>query len=50
VRFGEDRLLAFFAAAARDGRPLEQASLEIFGAPWAQVAADCADYVRASAR
>jgi hypothetical protein len=48
-RFGEDKMLAFFAAAARDGHPLEQASLETFGAPWAQVAADCAEYVRATA-
>jgi hypothetical protein len=45
-RFGTDKLLAFFAAVARDGRPPGQASTEIFGVAWADVAADCDRHVR----
>jgi hypothetical protein len=45
-RFGEDRLLAFFSAVARDGRPAEQAAPETFGVPWADAAADCDRYIR----
>lgn len=45
-RFGEDKLLAFFAAVARDGRAPDQVSPEMFGVPWAEAAADCDRYIR----
>jgi hypothetical protein len=48
-RFGEDRLLAFFAAVARDGRQPEQVAPDTFGVAWAEVAADCDRYVRSVA-
>jgi hypothetical protein len=47
-RFGPDRLLAFFAAVARDGRAPAQASPETFGVPWADAAADCDRHIRAA--
>jgi hypothetical protein len=46
-RFGPDRLLAFFTAVARDGRPPAQASPEILGVPWADASADCDRHIRA---
>jgi hypothetical protein len=49
-RFGEDKLLAFFAAVARTGTPLAPASLAAFGVSWDTVAADCAQYVRSQTR
>jgi hypothetical protein len=48
-RFGRERLLAFFAAVARDGRSPAHASPEIFGVPWADAAADCDRHIRAVA-
>ena len=45
-RFGEAKMLAFFGAVVRDGASLEKASQSVFGAPWAQVSADCAAAVR----
>jgi hypothetical protein len=47
-RFGSDRLLAFFAAVARDGRSPAKASPEIFGVPWTDAAADCDRHIRAA--
>jgi hypothetical protein len=47
-RYGEDKMLAFFAAVARDGRDPAVAAPEIFGAPWTAVAADCDAYIRGS--
>jgi hypothetical protein len=49
-RFGEDKMLAFFAAAARDGKSLNDASGAVFATPWDQVDADCAQVVRAKAQ
>lgn len=46
-RFGEDRLLAFFSAVARDGRPADLVSPEVFGVPWADAAADCDRHIKA---
>jgi hypothetical protein len=46
-RFGQDKLLAFFAAVARDGRAPVQASPEIFGVSWADAAGDCDRHIRA---
>jgi hypothetical protein len=48
-RFGEDKLLAFFAAVARNGTPLAPASVAAFGVSWDTAAADCAQYVRSQA-
>ena len=45
-RFGEQRMLEFFNAVARNGQGLESASVTVLGQPWAQVADDCARYVR----
>lgn len=45
-RFGEDRMLAFFAAVARDGRPPVEAAPGALGVPWQDAAADCDRYVR----
>jgi hypothetical protein len=47
-RFGPDKLLAFFTAVARDGRPPAQASPEILGVPWPDAAADCDRHIRAA--
>jgi hypothetical protein len=49
-RFGEDKMLAFFGAVARDGQPLAEAAPAVFGVPWDDVAADCARAVRTTAR
>lgn len=48
-RFGEDKLLAFFSAVARDGRAPEQVSPETFGVSWLEAAADCDRYIRSVA-
>jgi hypothetical protein len=48
-RFGEDKLLAFFAAVARDGRQPDQAAPDTFGVSWTDAAADCDRYVRSVA-
>ncbi len=48
-RFGEDKLLAFFSAVARDGRAPDQVAPETFGVPWADAAADCDRYIRSVA-
>ena len=45
-RFGEPKMLDFFAAVARDGKGLELASTEVFGAAWTEVSTDCARAVR----
>jgi hypothetical protein len=47
-RFGEARLLDFFAAVARDGRRPADAAPQILGVPWADAAADCDRAVRAA--
>jgi hypothetical protein len=47
-RFGEDRLLAFFAAVARDGRDPAAAAPAVFDVAWPDAAADCDAFVRAS--
>jgi hypothetical protein len=49
-RFGEDRMLAFFASVVRDGTAAEAAAVQLFGLGWAQVATDCDDFVRQSVR
>jgi hypothetical protein len=46
--FGEERMLAFYAAANRDLMSLETASRTKLGTPWAQVDADCAAFIRAA--
>jgi hypothetical protein len=48
-RFGEQRMLDFFGAVVRDGVAVEQAAPAALGAPWDDVAADCAQYVRRTA-
>ncbi len=48
-RFGEEKLLAFFSAVARDGRQPDQVSSETFGVTWADAAADCDRYIRSVA-
>ena len=45
-RFGQDKLLSFFAAVARDGRTAAQASPGVLGVPWTDAAADCDRYIR----
>jgi hypothetical protein len=40
-RFGEARVIDFFAAVARDGRPPTAAAPETLGVPWIAAAADC---------
>ena len=45
-RYGEDKLLAFFAAVVRDGTDPVAAAPAVLGADWASVAADCAWSVR----
>jgi len=47
-RFGEDRMLALFAAVVREATPLAQAAPQVLGAGWPEVAADCDEYVRRS--
>ncbi|MGI5240502.1 hypothetical protein [Dactylosporangium sp. CA-139066] len=46
-RFGEDRMLDFFAAVVRGWRTPEVASATAFGTDWAPVAASCAAQIRA---
>jgi hypothetical protein len=45
-RFGENRMLDFFAAVVRDGATVEQASVSVLGAQWPDVAADATRSVR----
>jgi hypothetical protein len=45
-RFGEDRMLRFFADVVRQGIPQEQAAGTEFGADWNEITADCARYVK----
>jgi hypothetical protein len=47
-RFGEDKMLAFYAAVARDGRSAALTAPEVFGVTWDAVAADCDIYIRTS--
>jgi hypothetical protein len=49
-RFGEDRLLAFFASVVREWTDPETASLKVFGTEWAPVAAGCAAEIRVRAK
>ncbi len=49
-RFGEDRLLAFFAAVVREQASPETASPAVFGTEWAPVAAGCSAEIRRRAR
>ncbi|HEY8533974.1 MAG TPA: hypothetical protein VIL44_08915 [Micromonospora sp.] len=48
-RFGERRLLAFFAAVVHDRRSLEEAAGEVFGDEWAVLHDECVAYVRSVA-
>jgi hypothetical protein len=48
-RFGEDRMLEFFAAVARDRSTPDAASPGVLGTDWAPVAADCIAQIRARA-
>jgi hypothetical protein len=45
-KYGEDRLLAFFAAVVRNGTDPATAAKSALGADWSDVTADCAWYVR----
>jgi hypothetical protein len=45
-RYGEQHMLEFFDAVARNGRGLEAASATAYGQPWATVSDDCARYIR----
>ncbi len=45
-RYGEPKLLEFFAAVAREGQPLDEASESVLGRPWDAVSAELAAYVR----
>lgn len=47
-RFSEPKMLAFFAAVARDGTDVEAAAPKTLGASWADVSGDCVRYVRHS--
>jgi hypothetical protein len=49
-RFGEDRMLAFFASVVRNGTAVEAAAVQLFGIGWEEVATDCDAYVRQSVR
>jgi hypothetical protein len=49
-RFGEDRMLDFFAAVARDGQSLAEAAPAVFGVPWDGLATDLTEAVRSTAR
>lgn len=46
TRFGEAKMLDFFAAVARDGQNATAAAPAVLGAPWPEVAADCDRYIR----
>jgi hypothetical protein len=46
TRFGEAKMLEFFAAVARDGQNATAAAPAVLGAPWPDVAADCDRYIR----
>jgi hypothetical protein len=48
-RFGEDRMLEFFAAVVRDRSTPDAASPTVLGTDWAPVAADCTAQIRARA-
>lgn len=45
-RYGEPKMIQFFTAVAREGKPLEEASTAVFGVAWAEVSADCQRFVR----
>jgi hypothetical protein len=45
-RYGEDRMLRFFAAVARNGVGLEQAARTTLGLSWVRVSGDCTMYIR----
>lgn len=45
-RFGEEKLLEFFAGTVRAGGSLEQVSQSVLGTPWPEVAADATAHVR----
>jgi hypothetical protein len=45
-RYGEERMLAFFEAVGRRDVPVEQASADVFGVSWREVAIECAAAVR----
>ncbi|WBB66248.1 hypothetical protein [Micromonospora sp. WMMD812] len=46
-RFGEERVLAFFAAVVRDRIPIGRAAEQVLGEPWPALHDECVDYVRA---
>jgi hypothetical protein len=48
-RFGENTMLDFFAAVAREGKSLQEASSTVLGTPWSDVFSDCAQFVRTKA-
>ncbi|GEM_PF-1220959 len=45
-KYGEEKLLAFFAAVVRGGTPLDQASRTLLGTSWADLNASCGRYLR----
>ncbi|MFC3501547.1 hypothetical protein ACFOOK_11350 [Micromonospora krabiensis] len=46
-RFGERRVLAFFAAVVHDRTPVDRAAEQVLGEPWAGLHDECVAYVRA---
>lgn len=48
-RFGDDRMLDFYARVVRQNGSLDQAAQTAFGQPWSKVNADCAAFVRQKA-
>lgn len=48
-RFGERRLLEFFAAVVHERRPPDRAAWDVFGEEWAVLHEECVRYVRAAA-
>ncbi len=48
-RYGEGRLVQFFNAAVHDGATFAKASVDVFGVEWADLSAECLDYVRTNA-
>ncbi|MEU8299437.1 hypothetical protein AB0C04_19415 [Micromonospora sp. NPDC048909] len=46
-RFGEQRVLAFFAAVVHERRPIDQAAERTLGEPWPALHDECVAYIRA---
>ncbi|MCM0675446.1 hypothetical protein NCC78_12210 [Micromonospora phytophila] len=46
-RYGQERLLAFFAAVVHERRPVAEAAERVFGESWSALHDECVAYVRA---